>query len=264
MTWLVIERPGVKLYKPLYQTTKRIFDLVFCLVAMPLVLPLGLIIAILIRLGSSGPIFFVQGRIGKGGRRFRMFKFRTMHHHIDRDNHRVFMKAFIKGQASTKDERQVFKPFDKSQITFIGRILRKTSLDELPQLINVLAGDMSLVGPRPDVPEIVAKYSSEMRRVFAVRPGITSIATLHLLDEEKILADVDDPDIFYERVLVPFKVKLAMEHVHRRSFSFHLKILYHTLWMLSFGRVWPLREHPAIVELKKEISENWQLKSDTI
>ena len=220
MTWLVIERPGVKLYKPLYQTTKRILDLTFCLVAMPFILPLGLIIAILIRLGSSGPILFVQERIGKGGRRFKMFKFRTMHHHIDRDTHRVFMKAFINGQASAKDEHQVFKPFDKSQITFIGRILRKTSLDELPQLINIFRGEMSLIGPRPNVPWEEEEYKGWHKERLEVLPGITGLAQVR-----------GRSGILFDEI-----VQYDIEYIEKQSLGLDLRILWWTFASVLMGR----------------------------
>jgi len=139
---------------------------------------------------------------------------------------------------------------DDPRITTIGRILRKTKLDELPQLINVFKGDMSLVGPRPDVLEIIENYSPEMRRIFQVRPGITSVATLHLRGEEAILDQVQDKDGFYEEILVPLKVKLAMEHVDRDSFAFDLKILCQTVWMLTLGRWWPIEEHAAVTKLR--------------
>jgi lipopolysaccharide/colanic/teichoic acid biosynthesis glycosyltransferase len=220
MTWLVIERPGVKLYKPLYQTTKRILDLAFCLAAIPLILPLGLIIAILIRLGSAGPILFVQERIGKGGRRFKMFKFRTMYHHIDRDSHRNFMKAFINGQATTKNERQVFKPFDKSQITLIGRILRKTSLDELPQLINIFKGEMSLVGPRPNVPWEVEEYKGWHKERLEVLPGITGLAQIR-----------GRSGILFDEI-----VRHDIEYIEKQSLWLDLQILWRTFTSVLMGR----------------------------
>ena len=122
------------------------------------------------------------------------------------------------------------------RITPVGRFLRRTKLDELPQLWNVFVGEMSLVGPRPDVPEIVATYNSDMLRIFDVRPGITSNATIHLRHEEMLLALSPVPDEVYELVLVPFKVALAMEHVDRESFVFDLGILGKTIWALTAGR----------------------------
>jgi lipopolysaccharide/colanic/teichoic acid biosynthesis glycosyltransferase len=140
-----------------------------------------------------------------------------------------------------------------NRITPLGRILRKTKLDEIPQLLSVFKGDMSLVGPRPDVPEIVDTYTDSMKRIFNVKPGITSLASLHLVDEESFLAQVPDPDIFYEKVLVPIKIKLAMEHIEKNSFFFDLKILLQTLWMLLLGRWRPISEHELITELKDQV-----------
>jgi lipopolysaccharide/colanic/teichoic acid biosynthesis glycosyltransferase len=139
------------------------------------------------------------------------------------------------------------------RITPLGKILRRTKLDELPQLINVFKGDMRLVGPRPEVLEIVRNYSTEMRRIFRIRPGITSVATVHLRDEEEILAKVPEPDRFYEEVLVPLKVKMALEHVDRNSIAFDLKILCQTIWMVTLGKWWPIKEHPAIAELRTSL-----------
>jgi lipopolysaccharide/colanic/teichoic acid biosynthesis glycosyltransferase len=141
------------------------------------------------------------------------------------------------------------------RVTPVGRILRKTKLDELPQLFNVLKGDMSFVGPRPDVPEITDKYTVEMKRVFNIRPGITSVATLHFRNEEDILAKVEDPDRFYEEVVVPLKVDLAMEHVRKNFFWFDFQILLQTVWALTpIGRAWPVKEHPLVKEFREKYS----------
>ena len=217
-------------------TLKRIFDFVAVCFALPLICPVMAIIAFLIRATSNGPIFFRQDRVGLHQKIFRVYKFRTMVQGAEEMGTSV---------TTRRDPR----------VTHIGRILRKFKLDELPQLINVFMGDMSFVGPRPDVPEIVENYSIEMRQIFQIRPGITSVATLHLRDEESILTDVDEPDTFYEDILVPLKVKLAMEHVERDSFAFDLKILCQTVWMLTLGRWWPIEEHEAVAELNPQITQ---------
>jgi len=195
------------------------------------------IIALLIKQGSAGPIFFRQERVGLRQGTFKVYKFRTM-----------VKDAEEKGTSVTtsRDHR----------ITILGRILRKTKLDEVPQIFNVFWGEMSLVGPRPEVPEIVQSYSPQMSRIFAVRPGITSVATLHLRDEEEILAQVNDPDKFYEAVLVPLKVKLAMTHVDNNSVAYDLNILCKTIWMLTFGRLWPIAEHSAVSQMRKGIIDS--------
>ena len=213
-------------------TTKRIFDLTASSLGLCLSLPFMGIIALLVKLSSSGPVLFQQDRVGLGGRVFRIYKFRTM---VDR--------AERMGTSVTAR--------NDPRITATGRILRKVKLDELPQLINVIKGDMSLVGPRPDVPDVLKNLNPETRRIFQIRPGITSLATLHLKDEEDVLSKAYNPDSFYEQALLPLKLKLAMEHVDRDSFIFDLKILLQTVWMITpFGKLCPIKEHPAIRQLK--------------
>ena len=211
----------------------RTFDFIVACLALIAAVPVMSVIAVLIKASSSGSIFFRQYRVGLNEEIFRVYKFRTM---VER--------AEEMGTSVTAQ--------DDPRITAVGKILRRLKLDELPQLINVFKGDMSLVGPRPDVLEIAEKYTPEMKRIFQIRPGITSVATLHLRDEEEILAQVDDPDAFYEDTLVPLKIKLAMEHVDKKSFAFDLKILCQTIWTLSLGRWWPIAEHPGVGELRRE------------
>ena len=213
---------------------KRFFDLILVCIGLVLAAPLIGVVALIVKTTSAGPIFFKQDRVGFKERVFQVYKFRTMVYGADA------MGTLV---TAGNDPR----------ITPIGRVLRRTKLDELPQLFNVLKGDMSLVGPRPDVSEIVNNYTSEMRRIFNVHPGITSVATLHLRDEEGILAKVGDPDKYYEEFLVPLKVKLAMEHVDKDTFWFDMKILVQTVWMLTLGRLWPIEEHPEVAELKRKL-----------
>jgi lipopolysaccharide/colanic/teichoic acid biosynthesis glycosyltransferase len=213
---------------------KRLFDIFFALFGLLVFAPLMLAVAVIIKLTSRGLVLYAQVRSGLHRKAFYVYKFRTM---VD--------KAETMGTTVTTgiDPR----------ITPIGRILRKTKLDELPQLFNVLKGDMSFVGPRPDVPEITDKYTPEMTRVFDVRPGITSIATLHFRHEEDILAKVDNPDQFYDDVVVPLKVALAMEHARRNSFWFDLGVLLKTVWvLLPPGKVWPVKEHKLVKEFRKK------------
>ena len=222
---------------------KRAFDFIASSLGIIVFLPLLGMLAFLIKCSDKGPIIFRQNRVGLAGRTFRVFKFRTMLKHA---------AAMGTSVTASNDPR----------ITRIGRILRRTKMDELPQLINVLKGDMSLVGPRPDVQEIVDRYSPDMRQILSIKPGITSVATLHLRDEEGILASVSDPDSFYEEVLAPLKVRLAMEHVERGSFWFDMKVLFQTLWMLSLGRLWPIQAHPEMMELKKKIVQDQAARID--
>lgn len=157
---------------------KRAIDSVLAMVALVLLWPVMIVIGVLVRLDSPGPAFFVQQRIGKDGRPFSIYKFRTMSRSLDTSAHVQFMQAFVQGHltASPRGPNTTYKPFAESQVTRLGRILRRTSLDELPQLINVLRGEMSLVGPRPNVPYEVQAYKEWHRERLTVLPGITGLA----------------------------------------------------------------------------------------
>lgn len=221
MTWMVIERPGVKLYKPYYQTVKRSLEIILCLILAPFLVPLLGIIALAIRLDSPGPAFFVQERVGKGGRRFKMIKFRTMYHNLDTSSHQTFMKAFVNGQISAEEgENKVFKPFDKNHVTPVGRILRKTSLDELPQLINVFKGEMCLVGPRPNVPWEVEEYRAIHQERLEVLPGITGLAQVR-----------GRSGITFDEI-----VQYDVEYVEKQSLKLDLQILWWTIASVLFGK----------------------------
>ena len=215
---------------------KRLFDIICSIFGLVIFsLPMA-IIAFWIKLSSRGPVLYSQKRTGRREKIFYIHKFRTM---VD--------KADTLGTSVTTGV--------DPRITPVGRILRKTKLDELPQLFNVLKGDMSFVGPRQDVPEITEKYTPAMKRIFSVRPGITSVATLHFRHEEEILAKVHDPDKFYDEVVVPLKVELAMEHVRRNSFWFDMKILLQTVWALTpFGKIWPVKEHELVKSFREKYS----------
>lgn len=173
--------PGVaRLTRRQYQRVKRLFDLAVCLVILPFILVLTGLIAILIRLDSPGSPFFVQERVGIGGRRFKLYKFRSMwiNHNPHRDQ--AFMQDYIFGKVKTDDDREGkvarFKPIHENDITRIGRFLRKTSLDELPQIFNVLRGEMSLIGPRPNVVWEVEAYQPWHHERLLALPGITGLA----------------------------------------------------------------------------------------
>jgi lipopolysaccharide/colanic/teichoic acid biosynthesis glycosyltransferase len=220
MTWLVIERPGVKLYKPYYRTIKRVLEIILCLLLAPFLVPLFLAIAVAIKLGSPGPIFFVQERIGKGGRSFKMIKFRTMHHNLDTSAHRAFMKAFVNGQIQEDNGKTVFKPFEQNQVTRVGRLLRKTSLDELPQLINVFKGEMGLVGPRPNVPWEVEEYRAAHQERLEVLPGITGLAQVR-----------GRSGITFDEI-----VQYDIEYIEKHCLTLDLKILWWTFASVLFGK----------------------------
>lgn len=163
-----------------YRLIKRMFDLTVCIFLLPIILISMAIISILIVLDSSGSPIFVQERVGYGGRRFRMYKFRTMRNNINVAKHRAFMQLYVAGQVAVEtdpDHRVAkFKPIHQNDLTKLGRLLRKTSLDELPQIFNVINGEMSLIGPRPNVPWEVEAYKPwHYDRLDAV-PGITGLA----------------------------------------------------------------------------------------
>ncbi len=158
---------------------KRLLDLVFCALAMPVALPLMAVIALLVMLDSGRPVLFVQERIGRGGRRFRMLKFRSLRRDYADSRDRQFMKEYIQGKIdhnSGSTKPAIHKPFQATQVTRLGRILRRTSLDELPQIFNVLRGEMSIVGPRPNVPWEVEAYRVWHTERLEVLPGITGLS----------------------------------------------------------------------------------------
>jgi len=185
------------------------FDLTVAGLTLLLLSPLLGLVALAILAERKGPVLFKQVRVGYLGRPFDIFKFRTM-----------VVGAESLGSSVTVAGDQ--------RITRLGRFLRRTKLDELPQLWNVVRGEMALVGPRPEVPEIVAYYTTEMRRILTVLPGLTSVASLDLFDEEGLLAGANDPDDFYIKVLVPAKVSYAMVHVDDRSFRLEVATLWRT------------------------------------
>ena len=216
----IINQPRVFPRQAGYQIAKRVMDVGLCLLALPLALPLMIICAVVIYIDSPGPVFFVQERIGKGGRLFRMYKFRTMQPKFDDSLHRAFMKAFVNGQAVNENGKRVYKPIQPSQVTSFGRILRKTSLDELPQLINVLKGEMSLVGPRPNVPWEVAEYQSWHYRRLEVLPGMTGLAQVR----GRSCVSFDDI------------VRYDIEYLEKQSLIMDIKILWWTVRSVVDGK----------------------------
>lgn len=189
---------------------KRAFDLAAALAGLLLLSPVLLLAAALIKREDGGPVFYRGGRVGRRGRRFRIFKYRTM-----------VVNAEKLGGPSAAD--------DDPRITRIGKRLRKYKLDELPQLINVLLGDMSLVGPRPEVPYYVDMFTEEEKAILSVRPGITDWASLWNSDEGAILAGSPDPEKTYMEKIRPGKIRLQLEYVENRSLWVDLKIIFLTL-----------------------------------
>ncbi|MFT3956827.1 MAG: sugar transferase [Piscinibacter sp.] len=191
---------------------KRMFDLAVASLGLLLLSPLFLLIALAIRLDSPGPVFYRQERVGRGGRPFRIHKFRTM-----RDG---------AGGA------QITVGAD-ARITRVGAFLRRSKLDELAQLIDVLEGTMSLVGPRPEVPRYVAMYPAALRdKVLSVRPGITDIASIEYRQESELLARAADPEREYVEVVMPAKLRLAAAYVDQASLATDIRLILRTLGVL--------------------------------
>lgn len=189
---------------------KRLFDFVFSFLGFILLSPIFVVIAFLIKLDNRGPVFYKGKRVGHLGKVFYIYKFRSM-----------VVNAEKIGGSNTSDR--------DPRITKIGIFLRKTKLDELPQLVNVLKGEMSFVGPRPEVEKYVSTYTEIEKNVLTVKPGITDWATLWDNDEGALLAKYDDPDKAYVEIILPRKLKLQCDYVKNNNFLIDLKILWLTL-----------------------------------
>lgn len=192
---------------------KRTFDFLVSLFGLLFLSPLILCIAVWVKCDSKGPIFYRQVRVGKDGREFKLFKFRSMRVGADRTG------------LLTLGDRD-------PRVTRSGFWLRKTKLDELPQLFNVLVGDMSLVGPRPEVPKYVALYTPEQREVLSVRPGITDTASVEMRNEAELMAQQADPEGYYVNVQIPLKIKLAKEYIAQQSLLSDLKLIVRTIGVM--------------------------------
>ncbi len=190
---------------------KRLFDIVASGLGLIMLSPLFLIVAIWIKLDSPGPVFFRQVRVGRYNKDFRIFKFRTMRVGSD------------KGSQITIGGRD-------PRVTRAGYWLRKFKIDELPQLINVFIGDMSLVGPRPEVRRYVDLYTPEQMHVLDVRPGITDAASIKFRNESEFLKQVDDPEKHYIEVLMPMKLDLYLQYANYHSFKGDIRLILETIW----------------------------------
>ena len=195
---------------------KRVFDILFATVLLLLLFPLLTLFALAVSFSSPGGAFFRQVRVGKEGRPFRLLKFRTM-------------------RPGSEAQGQLTIGGRDPRITGVGYFLRKTKLDELPQLWNVLIGDMSVVGPRPEVPKYVAVYSFEQRAVLSVRPGITGMASINYIDENEMLARSADPERSYIEEIMPAKLTLDLKYVKERSFGLDLRIILATVGKVFGG-----------------------------
>ncbi len=191
---------------------KRMLDVIVAAVGLIVLSPLFVLLAIWIKLDSQGPVLYRGERVGKGGRLFRMYKFRGM----------------LDGPAQTGPR---ITARGDPRVTRAGRLLRRSKLDELPQLLNVLRGEMSLVGPRPEDPRYVALYSPEQRRVLSVRPGITSPASIAYRDEEAMLGN-DNVDDLYTRVVMPRKLEMDLAYIEHMDLWSDLKVIAMTIGAL--------------------------------
>ncbi len=197
-------------------STKRIFDLFFATVGTILLLPVLIPVAIAIKIDSTGPIFFRQVRVRRYGDTFRIFKFRTM---------------------VTDAEKcgPLVSSGDDPRITRVGAFLRKYKIDELPQLLNVINGEMSLVGPRPEVPKYVEIYQEDYKSILIVRPGITDYASLEFKDENRLLKSADNPEKKYIEEILPIKIKYYKKYIADQSMLTDFKLILKTIKGIFFS-----------------------------
>lgn len=189
---------------------KRVFDICASFVGLLMLAPLFLFLMLLVVLGSKGPAFYSQVRVGRNGKEFNLLKFRSMRTDAD------------KSMRLTVGERD-------PRITSIGFFLRKYKLDELPQLVNVLKGEMSVVGPRPEVPEYVALYTEEQLKVLSVRPGLTDPASIAYIKENALLAHSSDPQKTYIEEVMPAKLAMNLAYLQKRNFFSDLGLIFKTI-----------------------------------
>ncbi len=194
----------------MYRFFKRCFDIFFSLFGITLLLLLFLFVAIAIKCSSKGPVLFKQERVGKHGKTFKIWKFRSM-----------VVNAEAKGMQITTD--------GDNRITKVGKFIRKTKIDELPQLFNVLSGKMSFVGPRPEVPKYVAMYNAEQMRVLSVKPGITDLASIEFRNENDLLDGDEDPERKYIEEIMPAKLELNLKYIEKAGFFYDIGLIFKTV-----------------------------------
>ena len=193
---------------------KRLFDFIASLIGLIFLSPLFLLISLLIKLSSKGPVLFRQKRVGKNGIIFTLIKFRSMAV-VQENNSTVSVKGDIR-------------------ITTFGKFIRRFKLDELPELWNVLVGEMSMVGPRPDVPGFADLLEGESRLILNLRPGITGPASLKYANEEEMLAEVANPEEYNKNVIFPDKVRINLDYYHRQNIWLDLKIIFATIFRTNY------------------------------
>lgn len=200
-------------------------DLALAIPALALSAPLLLLIMAAIRLDSPGSAIFRQVRVGRRGRLFRILKFRTM-----------YAAGYAAGSAAEPDQSRVGSLLTigaDPRITRVGEWLRRAKLDELPQLINIIRGEMSLVGPRPEVPRYVARYTESQRRILSFRPGLTGPASIDFRNEGDLLAVETDPERYYCEVLIPAKIATDLAYLDRASLRSDLRLIARTIWLIA-------------------------------
>jgi lipopolysaccharide/colanic/teichoic acid biosynthesis glycosyltransferase len=196
---------------------KRLFDVIASAIGLLLLSPVLLLTALLVKLTSPGTVLFLQQRVGRGGKLFSILKFRTMVQEAPKLGGPITFGA-------------------DARITPLGKFLRKTKIDELPQLLNVLKGDMSVVGPRPEVPRYVEMFSKDYVEILRVRPGMTDLASIEYVDEAATLGQSPDPEKEYVERVLPEKIRLAHDYVRRQSLLLDLGIIADTLLRLVYRR----------------------------
>lgn len=195
--------------KQLTLIVKRSYDVIFSSLGLVVLVPLFIIIAVMIKLDSPGPVFYRQTRIGKDGQEFQIYKFRKMHEHVGDGGSNLTL---------ANDQR----------MTKMGAFIRKTKIDELPQAFNVLLGNMAVVGPRPETPNYVQLYTPAQRQVLQVKPGITDYASIYFINEGDLLEKVQDPETYYIKSIMPQKIRLNKQYIQDMSFATDMKIIYIT------------------------------------
>ena len=195
----------------MHRFSNSCFDIFFSLLGILFLLLLFLFVAIAIKCSSKGPVLFKQERVGKNGKTFKIWKFRSM-----------VVDAEAKGRQITTD--------GDSRITKVGKFIRKTKIDELPQLFNVLSGKMSFVGPRPEVPRYVELYTEEQRKVLTVKPGITDLASIEYRNENDLLKEAEDPDRKYIEEIMPAKLELNLKYIEKAGFFYDIGLIFKTVF----------------------------------
>jgi lipopolysaccharide/colanic/teichoic acid biosynthesis glycosyltransferase len=192
------------------------FDVILVLLLAPVLIPVILVVTVVLLVIQGRPVFFRQVRVGENFKTFEIYKFRTMHN-------------------INKNDNLSFDAGNKSRVTRLGKILRKTKLDELPQIFNVIGGEMSFVGPRPEVPEWVDLFHDEWAPILSIKPGITDPASIEFRNEEDLLARADNPREYYAQVVLPKKLLLYREYLENKSLSLDLSILFKTIKKVLFS-----------------------------